>query len=298
MPSGGGLGDCRIALVGDSFTFGDDVPYEETWAHKLELSLPAGCRVLNFGVSGYGIDQMYLRYVKDVAAWHPNVVILGFIDHDLLRSMSLYGFLLFHMSDMPFSKPRFIVEGERLSAINYPLISMREILTMQSIQDLPGIMFETDYRPSEWDRPGWEIASRSFLFRLLITLYPLREEERVEVSGASTLAVNRALLRAFAEAVRKSGAQPLLAYLPSNADFPARPYATTGVQLLQTSDMASKNFVPCLSEFKEDDRLLPRSKGGHYTPIAHAALAKCLQPTVLELLSVQPGHAGSASHVN
>lgn len=87
---------------------------------QLELSLPAGCRVLNFGVSGYGIDQMYLRYVKDVTAWHPNVVILSFIDHDLLRTMSLYGFLLFHMSDTPFPKPRFIIEGGRLSVINYP----------------------------------------------------------------------------------------------------------------------------------------------------------------------------------
>ena len=130
-----GLGDCRIALVGDSFTFGDDVRYEETWAHHLDQSLPSGCRVLNFGVTGYGIDQMYLRYVKDVVEWRPDVVILGFIDHDLVRSMSLYGFLLFQMSDMPFSKPRFVVEGERPAVINYPLISMQEILAKKSIRE-------------------------------------------------------------------------------------------------------------------------------------------------------------------
>lgn len=35
-----GLGDCRIALVGDSFTFGDDVPYEDTWARN------SSCRYL------------------------------------------------------------------------------------------------------------------------------------------------------------------------------------------------------------------------------------------------------------
>lgn len=169
---------------------------------------------------------------------------------------------------------------------------------MQSIQDLPGIMYEVDYRPNEWDRPGWVVASRSFLFRFLITLYPLRDEERVEVSSAAKLSVNRALLRSFAEAVRKNGAQPFLVYLPSDADFPARPYATTGIQLLQASDIESKNLVPCLSEVREDDRLLPSSKGGHYTPIAHAELAKCLQPTVLEMLRARLGHAGSASHAN
>lgn len=69
------------------------------------------------------------------------MVILGFIEHDLLRSMSLYGFLLFHMRDMPFPKPRFIVEGEQLSGSIPPLISMGEIWTMQPIQDLRGYSF-------------------------------------------------------------------------------------------------------------------------------------------------------------
>lgn len=293
------LGDCRIALVGDSFTFGDDVLYEETWAHKLEQSLPSGCRVLNFGVTGYGIDQMYLRYVKDVVAWRPDVVILGFIDHDLVRSMSLYGFLLFQMSDMPFSKPRFVVEGERPEVINYPLISMQEILTKKSIQDLPHIMLEQAYRPKQWDRPGWEIVSRSFLFRFLTALYPLWDEERTEVSHASIASVNGALLRSFVEAVRKNGAQPFFVYLPSDADFPApRHDLTSGLKLLQEIDVEYQNLVPCLSEIAADDRFLPLDKGGHYTPTANVALAKCFQPTVREMLRVRLSRLGSAPHID
>lgn len=292
-----GLGDCRIALVGDSFTFGDDVPYEETWAHKLEQSLPSGCRVLNFGVSGYGIDQMYLRYVKDVVEWRPNVVILGFIDHDLFRSMSLYGFLLFQRSDMPFSKPRFVVEGERPAVINYPLISMQEILIKKSIQDLPHIMLEQSYQPKQWDRPGWEIVSRSFLFRFMTTLYPLRDEDRTEVSRASMASVNGALFRSFIEVVRKNGAQPFLVYLPSDADFPARDYLTSGLQLLHKNHFEYRNLVPCLSEIAEDDRFLPLDKGGHYTPTANASVAKCLQPTVLEMLRVRLSRLGFAPHI-
>ena len=83
-----GLGDCLVALVGDSFTFGEDVRFEDSWGYRLEQLLPKGCRVLNFGVTGYGIDQMYLRYMRDVLSWKSNLVILSFINHNVDRSMS------------------------------------------------------------------------------------------------------------------------------------------------------------------------------------------------------------------
>lgn len=51
---------CRIALVGDSYTFGQDVRFEDSWGYRLELALGEQCQVLNFAVSGYGVDQAYL----------------------------------------------------------------------------------------------------------------------------------------------------------------------------------------------------------------------------------------------
>jgi len=54
----------RVALVGDSFTFGMEVPYEDTWGAQLERALAGDVQVLNFGVDGYGVDQAYLRYRK------------------------------------------------------------------------------------------------------------------------------------------------------------------------------------------------------------------------------------------
>lgn len=41
---------CRIAVVGDSFTFGEEVAFADSWAYQLEQRLPLGCQVLNFGV--------------------------------------------------------------------------------------------------------------------------------------------------------------------------------------------------------------------------------------------------------
>jgi hypothetical protein len=56
-------------------------------------------QVLHFGVDGYGVDQAYLRYQRDVRPWHPDLVILGFINHDLHRSLAVYSFVSFPSLD-------------------------------------------------------------------------------------------------------------------------------------------------------------------------------------------------------
>jgi len=61
----------RVALIGDSNAFSFEVPFEESWGHHLQQLLGADAQVLNFGVDGYGIDQIYLRYRRDVRPWKP-----------------------------------------------------------------------------------------------------------------------------------------------------------------------------------------------------------------------------------
>lgn len=61
----------------------------------LERSLGSNATVLNLGVDGFGVDQTVLRYERDAWAWKPDVAILGLIDHDLLRTLSVYSFVTF-----------------------------------------------------------------------------------------------------------------------------------------------------------------------------------------------------------
>ena len=75
----------RIAVIGDSFTVGLDVPDEKTFIHVLETRL-AGCgvlqgkkiQVLNFGVGGYGTTQELILLRKRALAFHPDMVLLMF----------------------------------------------------------------------------------------------------------------------------------------------------------------------------------------------------------------------------
>ena len=78
----------RIVLVGDSFVEGLQVDLDKTVAKKLEAFLNSNqidikYEVLNFGVSGYGLDQKFLYLKNNVLAFQPNLVILFFASNDL-----------------------------------------------------------------------------------------------------------------------------------------------------------------------------------------------------------------------
>lgn len=62
-----------LALLGDSFTFGDEVSDDETWAWQLRER--SGTTVHNLGVLGYGLDQMLLRW--ESAPESADVVLVG-----------------------------------------------------------------------------------------------------------------------------------------------------------------------------------------------------------------------------
>jgi len=71
-------------MVGDSFAFGDEVSDHETVPAHLERL--AGTRVLNGGVFGYGIDQTYLRALRLLQTYRPDVLVFSMITADVSRT--------------------------------------------------------------------------------------------------------------------------------------------------------------------------------------------------------------------
>ncbi len=81
-------GALRIAVLGDSMTVGFEVPFAQTWAQVLERALNQGrpgrrVEVLNFGERAYGTLQEWQTFRLDAAAYHPDLVVLGFFYNDL-----------------------------------------------------------------------------------------------------------------------------------------------------------------------------------------------------------------------
>jgi hypothetical protein len=204
----------RIALIGDSFTFGLEVPYDQTWGHYLERALGPEFQVLNFGVDGYGVDQAYLRYRRDVAPWHPEIIILSVIADDFRRTMCVYGFLCFPDSEVPFPKPRFVVSAGKLMRLNSPLPSADSVFGLASIDQLPFIQYDPAYYATQWN---WHFYHAAYSVRFLLSKFPRWPVPEPVVSEDAVSLVNAELIRAFVREAKANGSTPIVVFLPSRS---------------------------------------------------------------------------------
>ena len=79
------VGQCRVALLGDSYFVGFESDFASSFAKRLEDDLAAArtpARVLNFAVSGFGTAEDLIALQRRVAAWKPDVVIMSWHNTD------------------------------------------------------------------------------------------------------------------------------------------------------------------------------------------------------------------------
>lgn len=267
----------RIALLGDSYTFASDVNYEDSWGYRLEQKLGPATQVLNFGVPGYGIDQAYLRYERDVRAWHPEVVILALISHDVLRTTMVYYQIGFPGALVPGAKPRLTIRDGRLMPVNLPLPEPRTLFNSHRIADLSFVDYDRAYRSSEWN---WHLYQWSYLLRFAVSWTPSWNRHDLD---EETWALNRAVLQTFARRVLEDGSIPLIVFLPSFTEFRdagGRPHDRDllGVRMLDYADMSYVDVLPCLDHPPSWHILF--TTGWHYTPAANELIAQCLHAVI------------------
>jgi hypothetical protein len=73
-------GECRIALLGDSYFVGFESAWPTSFAARLEAELAAAgvkARVLNFAVSGFGTAENLVVMQRRVPQWRPDVVVMS-----------------------------------------------------------------------------------------------------------------------------------------------------------------------------------------------------------------------------
>lgn len=137
--------DRRITMLGDSFSFGDCVGDDDTYSSFLEKIL-SSTEVLNFGVQGYGIDQMLLR-LPYALSFNPDVVIVSFINDDLPRVM---------LSFRDYQKPKFIFTNGKLTLTNTPLVPPNKlsqplhILTFDALETFFSIVVQKTYAHEQY----------------------------------------------------------------------------------------------------------------------------------------------------
>lgn len=84
-------GELRILALGDSVTFGWGVPFEETFAKKLEGKLKSRLgrpvRTVNSGVGGYNTTQEYAFLRAYFGTIDPDIVVLLYVSNDIERAL-------------------------------------------------------------------------------------------------------------------------------------------------------------------------------------------------------------------
>ncbi|MCB9436180.1 MAG: SGNH/GDSL hydrolase family protein [Anaerolineales bacterium] len=77
-------GDCRVMLVGDSYTYGWGVEYPNTWGAQLETALDKEieAEILNLGYPGVG-PQTYAAVVAQAAPiFEPDIIVVSLLQGD------------------------------------------------------------------------------------------------------------------------------------------------------------------------------------------------------------------------
>ncbi len=123
----------RIAIFGDSFTHGDDVSYEESWGAVIEKTMNASGRqveVINLGGQGYAIDQAFLRWRKHGKPLQPHIVIFGFQNSNVKRTMNLIRMLYSPGTGIIFTKPRFLLKNDTLHLLNVPTVQPENLIAI------------------------------------------------------------------------------------------------------------------------------------------------------------------------
>jgi len=168
----------KIFMLGDSFTFGDEVSDDKTFSHLLSKKIKSH-EVMNLGVRGYGHDQILIHFKEALKVHKPEIVILNFVYDDLFRN---------ELSFRDYEKPFYQIKNNKLILKNTP-ISSANSLKEQEV----------------------------FKMKLIDVISIMYEHYRMKVSGSfykDPLHVSERILNKLILEIKEVGARPVFVYLP------------------------------------------------------------------------------------
>jgi hypothetical protein len=212
-----GTGITRVAVHGDSFTHGDEVPLEHTWAAQW-MSLRPNLEVLNFGVAGYGVDQAVLRHARDGTRFSAQAHVLCIWPEDIIRNLNIIRFYMTPQGELGRPKPRFVLEGDGLKLVNSPVMNDQDFADTVTGRRVNPLMAHERLHAEQDFEPRWYHAS--YTARAVGGLLRSHERRRARErqyfdpnSEANRLAVRIAAL--FKAKVESSGAKAYVAIIPA-----------------------------------------------------------------------------------
>lgn len=289
----------RIALFGDSYTHGDEVPFENTWGYYLENKLrEAGIKaeVINFGVPGYGMDQAYLRWQKLGYKFSPDIVIFGLQMENTLRNTNIIRPLINNGTGYPFSKPRFILDEGKLRLLNNPAIPPQEIpQIMRDIEAWDLVRYEEFYTPEDFDDHIW---FKSKLFALMEATLRERQYRWTQYFNKETWDLSKEpaqltlnIIQNFKQSVEDQGGKFIIVRLPIRQDISTLldgedfQYKELLAEIDKDNDVIYPEYERLKYVFDLNlssiDKLFTREAGGHYSAFTNELVADVIAEFII-----------------
>lgn len=281
-------GVLRVAALGDSFVYGNEVSDSAAWPALTEQLFPQ-LEVLNYGVGGYGVDQAYLRFCAEGMALSPRVVIMGFTTDDLRRVVNVYRRFISNR-ELPLVKPRFLVDSRgNLALIPNPAPHRSDYERYerepQTVIELG--RYDDWYEPAIYQEPLYDYSATV----RLLTSFWIRVSRRYFAANrlfrsgefnptSSAFRIQLALFQQFAAAAKRAGARPIIAVLPDRESVvqARRGRRTFLSPLVETLAAHGLEYVDLTRAFTDStargDVADWFMQGGHYSPVGNAIVAR------------------------
>jgi lysophospholipase L1-like esterase len=256
----------RIAVLGDSFTYGSQVATEESFPAQLEDVLGDGTMVLNMGVRAYGVGQAALKFWLYGRHYDPDVVVLAIFGPDVYRTpLDFYRF----------AKPRFVPgDGDDVAIVDVPVPTPEEAYEKLT-RELPPLWY------------GYALARQAFLTSRAWQELTHHDELFFHVYDG----VHEALVRRTAEMACEIGARIVLVYVPQAEEFehPSRTPSRERARLTRIFERAGVEHVDLARAFLARYRreavydwfyVWDEGLAGHFSPTGNRVVAEVLAEVI------------------
>ncbi|MBN1492800.1 MAG: hypothetical protein JW938_01485 [Candidatus Omnitrophica bacterium] len=256
-------GKFRVVCVGDSYTMGFGVNDHETWPVELE-KLDTKIEAINMGMSGYGLDQMYLWYMRDNEKFEHAMAIIAISCYDIERMLS--------GTFLGYPKPVLGIDNDNTVCVakapRKPLFFLSPdipILIVESLRSLHVVKMA-------------EFIARKRIARLRSEFDP---------TNVAVTAVIDAIVADIGALALSHDREVVFAYLPSGVDFVGKRIShqvkavmsnavrKAGLQWLDISPA----FDRFLKEHAFEDITL---EDGHYTALGQRCVAEAIHEAIKE----------------
>ena len=297
-------GEIRIAVLGDSFVEGLQVPIELNFCNILERRLQekfqCPVNVINAGTSSYSPLLEYLVYTKRIVFLHPQIVLQVFFANDVFDDVRYSTSAKFDAQGRPLSVasgiPWIVVDDNR---------DVERSMAFREAQNR--IMYERSLLTylsylAAWTKQKigfWRLRRRFPDPPLSGQFFILREEPHLVDAQKRAWDVTRSYIRLLKQECDANNAKFLLSSAPiasqvfgeSSSDlffFRGKPSLADQENLSEIAAQLNVPYIDLLPALKDSGKKSYFALDGHWTPHGHEVVADRLYPYLCsEVLSLQ-----------